>query len=84
LVWDSTNYSCAYNAFFSILFQLWHQDPHKWSDYFFNVLQNMHDLASSFQMLEIQETTFEQVRNDVEETLHTEFGNMFPYGKQRY
>jgi hypothetical protein len=34
LVWDGTNYSCAYDAFFPILFQLWRQDPHKWSDYF--------------------------------------------------
>jgi hypothetical protein len=33
-------------------------------------------------MFEILETTFEQVRNDVWETLHTEFGNMFPYSSK--
>jgi hypothetical protein len=39
LVWDNTNYSCAYDAFVSILYQLWCQDPHKWSEYFQTLCQ---------------------------------------------
>ena len=42
----------------------------------------MQALASSFQLIVMQETTFEQVRNEVRETLHTKFGDMFPYGSK--
>jgi hypothetical protein len=82
LVWNNTNYSCAYDALVSILYQLWCQDPHKWSEYFSNTSSTMQDLASSFQLVVMQETTFEQVRNEVRETLHTKFGDIFPYGSR--
>jgi hypothetical protein len=42
----------------------------------------MQDLASSFQLVVMQETTFEQVRNEVRETLHTKFGDIFLYGSR--
>jgi len=76
LVWDNTNYSCAYDAFVSILYQLWCQDLHKCSEYFSNASSTMQDLASGFQLVVMQETTFEQVRNELRETLHTKFGHM--------
>jgi cytochrome c peroxidase len=79
---DNTNYSCAYDAFVSILYQLWCQDPHKWSEYFSNTSLTMQDLASSFQLVVMQETTFEQARNEVRETLHTKFDDIFPYGSK--
>jgi len=79
LVWDDT-----YDAFFSILYQLWCQDPHKWSEYFSNASSTMQALTSSFQLIVMQETTFEQVRNEVRETLHTKFGDMFPYGSRHW
>jgi hypothetical protein len=56
-VWDNTNYSCAYDAFVSILYQLYCQDPHKWSEYFSNTSSTMQDLASGFQLVVMQETT---------------------------
>jgi hypothetical protein len=34
LIWDGANYSCAYDAFFSILRHLWRQDPPHWTQQF--------------------------------------------------
>jgi len=32
--WDGNNYSCAYDALFSILFNIWTTKPKKWKQYF--------------------------------------------------
>ena len=42
----------------------------------------MQDLASGIQLVVMQETTFEQVRNEVRETLYTKFDDIFPYGSR--
>lgn len=66
LIWDSTNYSCAYDAFFSVLYQLWHQDPNRWAGDFSNISSSMKDLAIGFQLVvALNESTFEDVRNKV-------------------
>jgi hypothetical protein len=31
LQWDSENYSCAYDSLFSILYNIWIDDPRSWS-----------------------------------------------------
>ncbi|THU83190.1 hypothetical protein K435DRAFT_689995, partial [Dendrothele bispora CBS 962.96] len=30
MIWDSNNWSCPYDAIFTILFNLWQEDPGKW------------------------------------------------------
>jgi hypothetical protein len=34
LKWDGDNYSCAYDAFFSILWNIWIDDPERWTENF--------------------------------------------------
>ena len=34
LIWDGENYSCAYDALFSILRHLWSKDDIKWTSQF--------------------------------------------------
>ena len=31
MMWDGENYSCAYDALFTILCDVWIQDPKKWT-----------------------------------------------------
>lgn len=81
LIWDGANYSCAYDAFFSILQHLWCQDPPHWTQQFSNVSPTLHGLANGFQLVSSHNITFEQLRDDVRHSLHNQYGNMFPYGK---
>ena len=44
--WDGDNYSCAYDALFSILFNIWVSNPKKWKKIFKDsneYLSTLHD-----------------------------------------
>ena len=80
LIWDGVDYSCAYDALFSILHNIWLSDPITWSETFSNTSQILEYLTDGFQDMELENITFEQLRNNVRRLLHHEFENMFPYG----
>jgi len=82
LIWDGSNYSCAYDAFFTVLRQLWLEDPIQWTQHFSNASPILHNLANGFQLISSHNITFEHQRNDVRQSLHNNFGNMFPYGSR--
>ncbi|KAJ7198209.1 hypothetical protein C8J57DRAFT_1262512 [Mycena rebaudengoi] len=33
-MWDNGNYSCAYDALFTLLYDIWQENPSKWSEFF--------------------------------------------------
>ncbi|KAJ6529767.1 hypothetical protein B0H19DRAFT_908648, partial [Mycena capillaripes] len=47
LIWDSFDYSCVYDATFTILANLWLEDANKWTTYFAYISGFMGELATS-------------------------------------
>ena len=47
--WDGDNYSCAYNALFTILFNIWVSNSKKWKKIFKDSNQYLSTLHDSFQ-----------------------------------
>ena len=82
LQWDEDNYSCAYDAFFGILYNIWVLDPEKWTGYFKRIdEQYLGLLASGFQEVLHGELSLENTRDEVRQVLHDAYPDMFPMGQ---
>ena len=80
LIWDGENYSCAYDALFSILRHLWSTDDIKWTEQFSNISALMKLLCQGLHDVKSENITFEQMRDNIRQILHHDFPNSFPYG----
>jgi hypothetical protein len=80
LIWDGQNYSCAYDSFFSIIWNIWREDPAKWTQHFSMMSVKMNELAQGFASVEEKVLTIEELRNNVRQGLHQDFPGLFPYG----
>ena len=49
IVWDGGNYSCAYDALFSILYNIWVSKPKKWKKFFEDSNEYLAALHDGFQ-----------------------------------
>ncbi|KAJ7705286.1 hypothetical protein B0H17DRAFT_886180, partial [Mycena rosella] len=80
LRWDSVNYSCDYDATFTILFNIWLENTSVWSEHF----QHFSPLLSVMQNLltrPIQEQPpLEQVRDTICAEMYHLKPTEFPYG----
>jgi len=81
IAWDEKNYSCAYDAIFTILCDVWIQNPKKWTKWFSWLSKPLERLAYNFREVLQGKKTLEYARNDVRKTLHQMDGNLFPYGQ---
>jgi hypothetical protein len=64
LQWDGENYSCAYDSLFSILYDIWKDDPRVWSTTFKHINNRfLGSLASGFKKVTNKKSTLEQVRD---------------------
>jgi len=70
LVWDGDNYSCAYDALFTILLSIWSQDPLKLKTQFKDKNRIMNVLATGFYKATQNQGTLESSRNKVRHLLH--------------
>jgi hypothetical protein len=50
--------------FFTILRQIWLEDPMRWTQHFSNTSPILHDLANGFQLISSHNIAFEHLRND--------------------
>lgn len=82
LVWDSDNYSCAYDALFTILLSIWSQNPSKWKTQFKDMNRIMNVLATGFYKASQNKGTLESSRNKVRHLLHQRSPDLFPYGQK--
>jgi hypothetical protein len=82
LIWDGVNYSCAYDAFFSILWNIWLEDPTKWTNQFGDISQRMAVLAQGLKNVNQGIMTVENLRNNIHHTLNQEYPDIFPNGHQ--
>ncbi|KAH7905861.1 hypothetical protein BJ138DRAFT_1118095 [Hygrophoropsis aurantiaca] len=61
LKWDETNYSCAYDALFTILFHVWLDNPHRWNNHMMNFTCFLNQLVKGFQKVYQTSATFEEL-----------------------
>jgi hypothetical protein len=82
LQWDGENYSCAYDSLFSILYDIWKDDPRSWSAKF-NRINNrfLGTLGKGFNKVLQEKATLEEVRDVIRKKLHNMNGEKYPYGK---
>ena len=80
LIWDGENYSCSYDSLFSILWNIWNEDPASWTQHFSMMSAKMNALGDGFASVEEKVLTIEELRNNVRQSLHQDFPNLFPYG----
>jgi hypothetical protein len=63
--WDGNNYSCAYDALFAILFNIWTTKPKKWKKIFQESNQYLSTLHDGFQKYLRGVGTLESARDSV-------------------
>ena len=80
LIWDSKDYSCAYDSLFTVFFHIWNEGQIKHSAYFENGVQMMRILHSKFSSLLNKSCTFETIRDHIREKLNHEKPMQYCYG----
>jgi hypothetical protein len=78
--WDGDNYSCAYDALFFILYNIWVAKPQKWKKIFKNSNKYLSALHDGFQNYLTGVDTLEVARDHVRTLLHNNEPLLFPYG----
>ncbi|KAJ7032224.1 hypothetical protein C8F04DRAFT_1185277 [Mycena alexandri] len=69
-----------YDATFTILSNVWAEDPNKWAEYFNHLSPLMGELATALQTVVEGSTSLEQARNRVRRLMNTTRPAYFPYG----
>jgi hypothetical protein len=64
LVWDSVNFSCAYDALFTILHNIWSDDPVHWGNVFQEANKYLSALTVAFDMHSNEGISLEDARDD--------------------
>ena len=78
--WDAENYSCAYDALFTILFSIWVSKPKKWKKIFKDSNQYLSTLHDGFQKYLNGVGTLETARDAVRTLLYDNNPILFPSG----
>ena len=79
LQWDGENYSCSYDALFSILYDIWKDDPRVWSTTFKHINNRfLGSLANGFKKVANKKSTLEQVRDIIRQKLHIMSNETYP------
>jgi len=65
LIWDSQDYSCAYDALFTILGDIWVFNPTMWTREFGLMSSFANKLGLGFQQVSLKQKYFEDARNSV-------------------
>ena len=81
IMWDESNYSCAYDALFTVLFCIWTENPTKWRKQFNKINRTLKLLASGFQKKQDKTATLETARDKVRHILHQRDPVTFPDGE---
>ncbi|KAH6891707.1 hypothetical protein BKA70DRAFT_1119617 [Coprinopsis sp. MPI-PUGE-AT-0042] len=79
-IWDHVNYSCAYDAIFTILHGIWNKEPQMWGPRFQSLGPFMAKVAHWFDR--IQPLTLEQVRDEIRGSLTAAHPELFPQGRR--
>jgi len=80
LIWDSEDHSCAYDALFTILGDIWVYNPTMWTRELGLMSSFAKKLGLGFQQVSSKEKDFENARNYVRNLLRNKDPVAFPYG----
>ncbi|KAJ7725444.1 hypothetical protein B0H16DRAFT_1471827 [Mycena metata] len=80
LIWAFRDHSCGYDTTFTILSNLWSEDPNKWSAEFAYLGPMMGELAAALRSVVNGGKSLEQARNTVRRSMHMVKPKYFPYG----
>src|ERR1700692_1849096 len=81
LIWDSNNYSCAYDSLFTVLYEIWSNDTKVWARRFKEINQHhLKSLSVCFKKYMNGQATFETARDTIRHELHSQSPAQFPYG----
>jgi hypothetical protein len=81
LMWDGNNYSCAYDALFTVLYDIWNDNRFLWNVNARHLKSNhLQSLGTDFLAASQGTKTLEKVRDDIRKILHAKDRLMYPYG----
>ncbi|KAJ6520772.1 hypothetical protein DFH09DRAFT_939555 [Mycena vulgaris] len=81
LIWDNRNYSCGYDATFTILNNIWAENKLLWTHRFSDLSPLMDQYAMDLNsMIHRRGTSLEQVRDGLRSRMHAENAANFPSG----
>ena len=81
LIWDGENYSCAYDALCTVLFEIWSSDTRLWTRRFKEINQHhLKSLSAGFKRYFNGQTSFETARDTIRHELYSQNPAQFPYG----
>jgi hypothetical protein len=80
LKWDCVNYSCAYDALFTCMYNIWLDHGPKWSDRFKAINVNVETLGTGFEAVAHKTRSLETVRDQLRANLYNALPANFPMG----
>src|ERR1700732_2364800 len=81
LIWDGENYRCAYDALFTVLFEIWSSDTRLWTRRFKEINQHhLKSLSAGFKRYFNGQTSFETARDTIRHQIYSQNPEQFPYG----
>jgi hypothetical protein len=82
LIWDGNDYSCAYDALFTIFYNIWVEKPRTCTRRFKSLdNQYLTTLVSGFDQVLHKQKSFEVIRDIVRSMLHAAYPERFPMGR---
>ena len=82
ILWDSVNYSCAYDTLFSILSNIHSEDFRYWTSVYRQITPHLQNLSKGCINLQSNNNlTLEIIRNQIRSNLYNENPEKFPYGQ---
>ncbi|KAG6381592.1 hypothetical protein JVT61DRAFT_189 [Boletus reticuloceps] len=80
LKWNRSDWSCAYDSLFTLLFGIWIERPRYWNKILRTHSIYLQQLVKGFQDFRVCRIAFENLRDSVHELLYTNNPNSFPLG----
>jgi hypothetical protein len=81
LRWDGDNYSCAYDSLYTVLFNIWAENPERWTTKFYDIGNAyLSKLADGFDQVMKGFVSLEEVRDILRLNLHEREPDTFPFG----
>src|SRR5438046_8960373 len=82
LEWNGEDYSCAYDTLFTILYDIWAENPRTWTRRIRGIVNEFCTaITKGFAHFEAGKMTLEDVRDGIRSLLHAHSPDNFPWGQ---